>query len=96
MNNRIQIAFQPFIASMDELVDSLQQFMETARIAICQVFGIPSEIIFGYYRWERYEGEPFMEWSERLFNRNLLDDPNIRREYQAELWRSFSRWITRR
>lgn len=48
---------------------------------IARAFMIPEEF-FGPYRWERREGESIWFWGIRLANRDLLDDPDVRWEYQ--------------
>lgn len=38
------------------------------------------------YRWQRTDGETVWVWGIRLFNRGLLDDPEIRWVYQKAVW----------
>lgn len=38
------------------------------------------------YRWQRQHGESISEWGNRLSERGLLDNPEIRIQYQKELW----------
>lgn len=47
------------------------------------------------YQWRRRPGEGVLEWGTRLGERGLLDDPNIRWEFQKAVFKSIGLAVKR-
>lgn len=55
---------------------------------IARAFGVPSHYWPDKpveYRWQRWQFESLKSWGQRLFERGLMDDPEIRWEYQKAI-----------
>lgn len=60
---------------------------------IARAFAIPSHYFEEPpYRWQRYMNEALLKWGSRLFERGLLDDPEIRWEYQKTILSTPVKW----
>jgi hypothetical protein len=60
---------------------------------IYRSLGMPYAIQNAHLQFPRLFGESFLAWSNRIFCNGLLDDPELRAEYQEIVFRSIIVWI---
>jgi len=79
-----------FAEAMDGFGKSLAQLAEV--IASCVSVSIEDlgdeflRILKEFDSWKRRGDESLIEWGDRLQDNGWLDDPEIRAEYQREVW----------